>query len=456
MDMVRTSPAPSRRQFAASLFAASLGANPATALASDGSKVEALPARWTTPEAYGCIGDGIASDQPSFQRAVDALRPGQTLLCNGNYRLSSGLRLIEKVGIRITGKGRLFLDAAHSSSIIFELVGNVSDLEIDSLTLEGGGLASGKQSGIACFSGQIVSNTHFHGLKIRNLNVGISHNADLGGAWTGSRVHNNMLTNICGTAAGSGYGIHAARSTKLHIYNNDIDNCSRHSIYLAKGYSLEAVIEGNKISNHRKDVFEGTYRAAISCSRVSGVIIANNIIMDGYDGYLEIAHETSSRTQCYDVLVTGNRFINRKNAVPYVVIGEPAAPTLFRTSAISFRNNKFHDDASITTATVVNLLNGNRIFVENNDLYVVNATNALPIFVELGNSRVTPNEEDVSEITVRNNRGYANATVRKAFFLYISKRLCSGRPRYRAVNNAAPNWGDLNRFECPVGSFKIG
>lgn len=385
---------------------------------------------------FGAVGDGVTDDTVAIQAAINALTTGQTLVFpGGNYKLTAGLNIANKSRIRITGKARLFLSGASSSAYIFLLVGTIDDLEIDGLTLVGENNPAYSQGAIGCNSGQTISNTRFHDLNISNINVGISHNAYSGGSWTRGFCYNNYLKDLVGDSPGQGYGIHMAKASQIQVYDNIIDNASRHAIYQGAGVNCNNIITSNTILNHRSTVAAAVFRCAISCSRSTGVTITNNRIVDFYDGALEVAHETSSGFDCSNILVSNNAFINRKNAVPAILVGEQLLPTTNTTSKIEIVSNEFDEDVTVATGTTISIMNGNNIIISNNRFRRYNVTTVLSQILELGNSTYATSDAHIGNITVTNNDATSDVAVASTRFAYVSTQLCTGSSSYVIKDN---------------------
>lgn len=400
-------------------------------------------------EDFGAVGDGVTDDTAAIQAAINALSSGKTLVFDGNYKITNQLLITNKSRIRLTGKGRVFFDGAPSGAYMFLLVGTIDDLEIDHLTLVGDNNAGYSQGAIGCNSGQIISNTRFHDLNIYNINVGISHNADLGGSWTNGLCYNNYFENIKGTVAGSGYGIQAARAYNLHIYGNTINNASRHSIYVGKGQNLACVISNNVIINHRKDVADGSIRAAIDCGRVSGVTISGNTFRDCYDGQIYLGADTGLAQNSSDILIIGNKFGTPKNTVPCIWIGEQLTPTTFFLSRVDVLDNTFEQDCSITAASIIYILHGSQITIKNNRLRAYSVAATLPIFAEIGDTSYISSDSHINDITVCDNVATSDkgSTVSGSRLLYIVDQLCTGASHYTAKNNSCPTWANEYYFQ---------
>jgi hypothetical protein len=414
------------------------------------TNVQAKLRQTVSVEDFGAVGDGVTNDTTAIQAAINSLVSGQTLMFSKNYKITAALTITNKSRIRLSGKGRVFFSGAPSGDYIFTMVGTIDNLEIDSLTLEGDNNIAYSQGAIGNNSGQTISNTSFHDLTIKNINVGISHNANLSGSYTGGLCYNNYLENIKGTVSGSGYGIQAARAYNLKIYGNTINNASRHSIYIGRGQNLACLIENNVIINHRKDVFDASIRAAIDCGRVSGVTIMGNTFRDCYDGQIYLGQDTSTADDCADILIIGNKFGTPKNAVPCIWLGEQLVPTTNEMFKIDVLDNTFEQDATLTTSSSILLLNGNQITVKNNRLRVYSVGATLPIFMEIGDTRYITSDSHIGDITVNDNVGTSDkgSTVSGSRFLYIVDQLCTGASRYTAKNNSCPTWANEYYFEA--------
>lgn len=414
------------------------------------TNVQAKLRQTVSVEDFGAVGDGVTNDTAAIQAAINSLVSGQTLMFSQNYKITAALTITNKSRIRLSGKGRVFFSGAPSGDYIFTMVGTIDDLEIDSLTLEGDNNASYSQGAIGNNSGQTISNTRFHDLTIKNINVGISHNANLGGSYTTGFTYNNYLENIKGTVSGSGYGIQAARAYNLHIYGNTINNASRHSIYIGKGQRLACLVENNIIINHRKDVYDASIRAAIDCGRVSGVTIANNTFRDCYDGQIYLGADTSTGDSSEDILIIGNKFGTPKNVVPCIWLGEQLVPTTNEMIKIDILDNTFEQDCSITTSDVINLLNGKQITIKNNRLRAYSVASTLPSFVSVGDTRYITSDTHIGDITICDNVATSDkgSTVAGSRLLYIVDQLCTGSSRYTAKNNSCPTWAAEYYFEA--------
>lgn len=401
---------------------------------------------------YGVVGDGTTDDTAALQSAINALASGDTLVIGGNCKITSSLTVTNKTRVRITGKGIITLNGA-TGDYIFKLVGTIDDLEIDSLTLIGTNNAAYSQVAVGNDSGQTISNVKFHDLTISQINVGISLNANLSGSYTKAWVYNNSLKDILGTASGQGYGIQLAKATYCHIYENTIDNASRHSIYHGAGTNVNNVIADNTIINHRSTVADATYKCAIVVSRSSNVTVTGNKLYNYSDGGMEISHVTTDSASCSNILVYGNSFVNRQNNVPDVIVGEQAVPGSYSTYKIDIKANMFDTDVSVAGSNpTIYILNGSQINVTNNTVRKYGVTSVLPEFVTLGNDTYATANDDIYSIVVENNQGTSDAVVSATFFTYICTILCTGTSTYSIKNNFYYGWETEFSFATTPGN----
>jgi polygalacturonase len=403
-----------------------------------------------TVEDFGAVGDGSTDDTAAIQAAINAMVSGSTLLFDRTYKIVSSLTITSKSRIRLTGKGKVFLFGAASSAYIFKLVGTCDEIEIDGLTLEGDNNSSYTQTAIGCDSGQTISNTRFHDLNISKINVGIAHNANLSGSWTKGFTYSNTFKDILGTVSGSGYGILMAKATQITATENVFDNCGRHSIYQGAGTNCNNLIANNIIVNHRSTVADGSFRAAAVIARSSDVTFTGNKFYNCKDCCLEISHVTSDSANCTNILVEGNSFTNRGNAVHTILIGEQAIPGSYSTSHVNIFNNTFDDDLAVTASLPPNIyiLNGTNITIESNRFVRRNVSGSLSACVLFGDNTYLSSSAQLNNLTVRNNVATADATAGTAGFVTVCSTAATGTNYYWIKDNYAQNWPKLIEWDA--------
>jgi hypothetical protein len=403
-----------------------------------------------TPEQFGAAGDGVTDDTTAIQAAINSLVAGDTLLFRNNYKVTASLTITNKSRIRLTGKGRVFLSGAASGAYIFQLVGTCDEIEIDGLTLEGDNNSGYGQTAIGSDSNQTISNTRFHDLNISKINVGIAHNANLGGSWTKGFTYSNTFKDILGTVSGSGYGILMAKATQITATENVFDNCGRHSIYQGAGQNCNNLIANNVIVNHRSTVGDGSFRAAAVIARSSDVTFTGNKFYNCYDCCLEIAHVTSDAVNCSNILVEGNSFTNRGNAVHTILIGEQLTPTSYSTNYVNIFNNTFDDDLSVTASLPPNIyiLNGTNITIESNRFIRRNVTTSLSACILYGNNTYLSSSTQLNNCSIRNNFATADGTAGTAGFVTVCSTGATGTNVYYVKDNYAQNWPKLVEWDA--------
>ena len=373
-----------------------------------------------------------------FQAALDSLGTGQTFLCDKSVT-GTGWTITNKSHITIIGKCTLTLSSAISAAMIFDLVGTIDDLEIAGITFVGENNATYGQSAIGNYSGQAISNVRTHDLTISDINVGISYNAALSGSFVGGSIYRNKISNIIGTSTGQGYGIHLANATGITVEMNEIDNAQRHSIYHAWGDNTGARIVSNHITNHRSSVANQTVTCAIVISRSSGVLLANNIIEGAYDCQLEISHVTVDNRNASDISIVNNQFLDRKNLVYGVIVGEQSVPAGNSTSHIIFDGNLFKSSyTNITGNGDVIILNGTDITYRNNTHYITDITSTAR-FISLGHNSYISAAADCTNTNFIGNSFFASgSSLTDVRGVEVESDITTGTSTHEILNNFGP------------------
>lgn len=349
-----------------------------------------------------------AADFATLQQAVTAVGRGQILYIDDNYTLTSGLSVSNKTDVKITGRGTLTLSGASSSAKIFDLVGTIDGLEISDLTFVGEANAAYTQQGIGNTSGQTISNVWILRNKISGCNSGISLNAETTGTYTKAHVLFNNIKDCPGTSAGQGYGIHVNTATSSEIRGNVIDNASRTSI-LHVSQDCGNIIDGNIVVNHRQTANTGGVAQAIQVMRSSKMRVSNNIIKDCYDGGMLVQHVTSGSESCSDIDVIGNSFINRKNLVSHLYVGESAVPGTYETTHVHVKGNTFSSDDSIAPGGDITIHNGRFIEVSENSFKKTGIA-AAATFIIWGDSAAITDAADFTDCCASGNKFVAEGS----------------------------------------------
>lgn len=366
------------------------------------------------PEWWGTnTTPGTTDMTDATQAAVTSMQPYTKLLVTNNY-LIRGIDIIDKTNIRITGGGKFTISGAYAEvsgdmtdGYAIQWRGTLTDVEIDHISIIGDGDATNNHQAMTCFSGQTITRMKIYDNYIFNCYLGIALNANISGTITDCEVYNNKIKDIKGSTPGSGYGILLAKATFTHVHHNTLDGCQRHSIYQGSGANVQNIIESNIIKNHRNIDYDGSVRSALSCSRSTGVKIINNEFRDCYDSCLMVDQVTSDSSNCHEIEVSGNIFINRKNVAPYIFIGEQLPPTTATVKYVEIHGNRFYTDHTAAFGGAdVQIVNGQYIDYFKNTHVALNVASGVT-FVSLGDDSHINNIEDCQYIFINNNKFFA-------------------------------------------------
>lgn len=305
-------------------------------------------------------------------------------LAGGSYKLDgAGCNITNKNYLYFKGPGRIFLSGANLDAVLFKLVGTCDSIIFDGIEFVGEGLtsASAFQNAIYNNSGQTLNKILVINCKFSNLNSAVAYNADTSGSVRNSGAFCNLITDMVGTIGGQGYGLFASKGQNIQFAHNIIERCQRHSIYLARsnqtpGEGNGNIIQSNIIRSHRSVGNSANVRPAIFVVRTYGGYVADNQVIDFWDGGLWVAPDTVDGTAGGDLVIENNQLVGRKNAVPSMSIGEQSNPTSYRLSNISLSGNKFLVDLDIGgNAQELSIFNGLTVKVKNTEIHALNIPN---------------------------------------------------------------------------------
>ncbi len=210
-------------------------------------------------------------------------------------------------------------------STLFRIDGGCRNIEICHFNAEA---KSGYTPDFQCMTSanneKLRKNIDIHDNHLRGFSMAISLGADNirpGKGVKNSKVYNNRIIGTLGTTPGKGYGIHLANARNCEVYNNYVENTTRHAIYHAWGKNNR--IWGNTITHHRMPVdfsreSTGIIKGAVAIFRDSqDVIVENNTFIDNYNvsihvysfpdpSFMNEAHYADMN----GIIIRNNHFVN--------------------------------------------------------------------------------------------------------------------------------------------------
>jgi parallel beta-helix repeat protein len=210
-------------------------------------------------------------------------------------------------------------------STLFRIDGGCKNIEICHFNAEA---KRGTTPDFQCMTSsnnkKVRQGIHIHDNYLRGFSMAISLGADNvkpGKGVRNSKVYNNRIIGTMGTTPGKGYGIHLANARNCEVYNNHVENTTRHAIYHAWGEDNK--IWGNTIVHHRMTVdfnkeSTGIIKGAVAIFRDSqNILVANNTFIDNYNvsihvysfpdpSYMNEAHYADM----HGIKIQNNHFVN--------------------------------------------------------------------------------------------------------------------------------------------------
>lgn len=303
--------------------------------------------------------------------AIDVRASGVTILGGSIQLLTNTTPANEQFGVAM-GE-----DAAST----------VDDLRIEGVTIFGTGVAADNQTGIGGPSGNALSNIRITRSTVRGLSVGISVNANSSGTLSDVLIDGNRVSDMVGTAAGEGYGIHVANGSgspsRARISGNYVDGASRHAIYVARGSGV-AVCD-NAISNHRSTAGSGLQRAAINVARARDVVVSGNVVDSPRDGGIAIVTDATTPAVSVSGITVTDNVIRNWYGWPAITIGSASPGAEGVVESVLVSGNQLLTDADVTGTAIeaIYLHSGKRVTVSDNQIEMLNlgtTANAVRVF----------------------------------------------------------------------------
>lgn len=322
---------------------------------------------------YSATGDGVDDDTAAIQAAINAAiaaGPGaRVLLPPGTYSCAD-LVIANATDLTIEGHGGAVIEwQATGARIGLQLSGTCDNVTIRGIHFLGNGLVADAHAGVYNLSGAVLSAIKVLECVVEDCTLGISFNANTSGSILNCTAAFNVLRNIVGEASGYGYGLHVAdgtgATTNTLLIGNSLDQCGRHSIYIARGFGVQAI--GNRIDRHRDATTDGAARGAIVVARGGGHIVQGNVFTRPNNACIfadsgDIATETLS-----DVLIDGNVItdpIVSGFMIPLIYVGEDLTTPTDTIEGITITNNVIRTSGWSQNAIRVNW--GQGITISNN------------------------------------------------------------------------------------------
>ena len=357
--------------------------------------------------------------------------------------------------------GRIVLSGANASCVHY--IGVVSNLTVQNQVCEGDGLVASAHSGFSNPSGQTLTNIKLLNNTVSSVTLGMSLNAALGGSVTGGLIQGNHITNVVGTAAGTGYGIHhsnlaSANPANVRIVGNYIEGAQRHSIYQGGGNGV--VISQNTIRNHRIGTgVPGSPLPAIEVSRTNAVVVSDNLIYAPKDGAISFGPDEVTPADTSGCDMDHNVIYLPTGVFGGIVIGS-TNPTIQHTvSDVNLRGNVIYTNG--WDGNLISIYSGIRVNLGDNLLTIINAPTVGAAVSIQASDEVAGTATYTDQLTFRSNtiygttgaadmRGFdignpaATSSVRMDF---ISNRITADYSFYYHVVPTNPN---IHVFDTPA------
>lgn len=390
-------------------------------------------------KSFGAKGDGVTNDTTAVQSAIDS-GAKEILFPPGEYVLGN-IEIENKTHFRIIGHGAAITwtgTAGVGANIGFQLMGTCSNVTIEGLTIEGDGVVANGHAGVWMHDGQTMESVKILRNRISNVCIGVSFSAFTGGSFSGGIIAFNEIDRVVGTSSGLGYGIHLSKATGIQVFENRINDASRHAIYHAAG-DTGSIIHHNIIANHRLTDHDGGYAYALVVSRSSNVIVAENVIKGHYDGGIEISHVTADAYSCASILVIGNHLLDRQNNVSDILVGEQAVPGSYETTHVFLIGNEFFNDyAKKDTNGDILVFNGRQIVISENTFKTIGVAGTMR-YISIGHDAYISADDDCTEVHVTDNKMFAEgSSLTDIRVIDYAEDICGNTSRHTALRNIVP------------------
>lgn len=321
--------------------------------------------------------------------------------------LASPIELQSGQVIEGQGPGSVLRVINSTAGIIYK--GDVSNIALRNFRIAGDGVGK-RASGIRNITGANARDFFLENLWLEDLIVGVSLNAYEGGSFRRATVNNVNVARIGGTVAGSGYGIHIAKAYGVTVNGGSADRCGRHSLYCAASDGPSGLrVNGFRITNHRKDENDASYRCAVSVARISDAYI-DVIVEDSYDGGIEIAAINNAPDgvgECRNITIRG-KFTGRKNTNAYIRLGEELPGAGERITTNVNISAMFEDDGEEQKNPAIYIMQSRNLNIHGCSFGYKNYgnTGVMRRVIGLGDKRFQRGPGDLDVINISGNTAY--------------------------------------------------
>ena len=403
----------------------------------------------------------MADDTTALQSWIDGIPDGgMGILPSGTYLVGGDLSIANRSGLTIMGQPGAVLQYSGSSMLAahgLRIAGSSSNVTIRGLHFLGDGTTANNHYGIWTGSSSPIpylESITIEDCKFEDLVVGITIDQSTAGSIENPVFHRNKIRNMVGTNSGQGYGINLASSQtgsiRGKILFNDIDQCQRHSIYVARGRGSEVV--GNTITRHRDGTTDGAVRGAIVIARSQDISVIGNTLSECNNACLEVTSDDASYP-AKNVKFVGNSILNIITSsfeIPPIMIGT-ATTDSGSISGISVIGNTVTMDNSQTGIQALRLVRGVDVMIANNTFtYVTTSANVNGI-ISINGEQTYGN--GTSGVHIENNMFYGIGGIYNMSGIRVNPDIATATSMsvsFRSNRFTLESSGTANTFSVPT------
>lgn len=342
--------------------------------------------------SFGAVGDGVRDDTTAVQNALNSMPSGAVLQFNpGSTYKTGGLFINNKSDLIIDGLNARLVWASTGSRIGMLLQNTCTNVTIRGCQYVGNQSLVDSHCGIGIVTGANLLNIRVEKNTVTDCTMGISLAADGAGSLLNAWIIDNIVTNVYGTVAGQGYGIHHSTSgpqaANMTIAGNIITGAQRHSIYQAKGVGV--TIHGNKIKDHRAigGVADGSLLPGLVIARSANVSCTDNYLTGCFGGGIYVSG-VGSATFAKTYMVVANTIEAVQDTNGGIIVGQLDPATDSYPEECEISNNAVE---SVLAGSLIQVYNGKRINIHHNELRAMSSSGVHNAIRILGTGDTTGN-----------------------------------------------------------------